>query len=252
MPSDKRDARVAEAARSFDAELHTRAYAETHADSEQLRRLLAFVAPAAGQVILDLGTGNGYVAMALAGMQPACRVIAIDVATQAIATDSRRASEQGVINVEFLTYAGVDLPFTDDQFDAAVCRYAFHHLPQPETSLRELGRTLRPGSPLVLADAIRDEVDEVDFLNRFQTLKRDGHVRMLHRAALISLAERHGFALREVFETAIAFTRDRAPGYDELLAATPDSVLRGYAVEVDAQAIRITLRILNLLLVNRG
>lgn len=248
---DRREAGVAEAARSFDAELHTRAYAETHADAGQLARLLAYLSPADGQVILDLGTGNGYVAMAVAGMQPGCRVVGVDVAEQAIATDRKQAREQGVTNAEFVSYDGVELPFADAQFDAAVCRYAFHHLPRPETSLDELGRTVRTGGKLALADAIRDEVDAVDFVNRLQTLKRDGHVRMQRRADLIALVARHGFVVDEVFESSIVFTRDRTAVYDELLEATPETVLQAYAVAVGERQIQVEFRILNLLLVNQ-
>lgn len=249
--SDQRDARIAEAARSFDAELHGSGYAKIHADDAQLARLLDYISPEPGQVILDLGTGNGYAATALAGRQPACHVIGVDVAAQAIATNRRKVREQDIGNAEFVSYGGIDLPFDTDCFDAAVCRYAFHHLPRPETSLDELGRTLRTGGRLALADAIRDDVDEGDFVNRFQTLKRDGHVCMQRRADLTELVERHGFEVQEVFETAIAFTRDRATAYDELLRVTPESVLEAYAVAVEARLIRIGFRILNLLMVNR-
>ncbi len=51
--------------------------------------------------------------------------------------------------MEFLNYDGIMLPFADDHFDAAVCRYAFHHLPRPKTSLEELGRTVRESGKLV-------------------------------------------------------------------------------------------------------
>jgi SAM-dependent methyltransferase len=249
--ADSPDTKVAEAARGFDAELHTRAYAQTHSDSAQLARLLAFLAPAAGQLILDLGTGNGYVAMAVARAEPACRVIGVDVAAQAIARDAEIASAQGLANAAFLAYEGVTLPFADDHFDAAVSRYAFHHFPRPLTSLTELGRTLRLDGRLALADAIRDDADDVDFVNRFQALKGDGHVCMQRRDDLIELVDRHGFEVREVFESSIAFDRERSAGYDRLLDATPDPVLQSYSVSVAEQCIHLKFRILNLLLVNR-
>jgi hypothetical protein len=48
MAPDENEARIAEAARSFDAELHTKAYAETHSDAAQLARLLSFLSPPHG------------------------------------------------------------------------------------------------------------------------------------------------------------------------------------------------------------
>jgi ubiquinone/menaquinone biosynthesis C-methylase UbiE len=251
MPHDEIQAQIAEAASSFNAELHTKAYAETHSDAAQLARLWSSLSPAHGQVILDLGTGNGYVAMAIAGAEPTCRVVGVDVAVQAIARDLEQAKAQGLSNVEFLSYDGIMLPFADDHFDAAVCRYAFHHLPRPETSLEELGRTVRGSGKLVLSDPIREEADNVDFINHFQEMKRDGHVRMHRRTDLIDLVCRHGFEVIEAFESAISFTRERGAEYDELLTATPERVLKAYSVVVGEQQIRLRFRILSAVFLNR-
>jgi ubiquinone/menaquinone biosynthesis C-methylase UbiE len=251
MDPKKIDAQIAEAARSFDAVLHTKAYAETHSDSAQLVRLLSFLSPGRGQVILDLGTGNGYVTMAIAGAHPWCRVIGIDIAAQAINRDVEQARVQGLANADFQSYDGIRLPFDYDHFDAAICRYAFHHLPQPETMLDELGRTVRSGGRLVLADAIRDDVDDVDFVNHFQEMKRDGHVRMHRSTDLIDLVSRHGFNLIEHFESSIFFTRERTAEYDDLLATTPEQVLRAYSLAVAGREMHLRFRILNALFVKR-
>jgi ubiquinone/menaquinone biosynthesis C-methylase UbiE len=251
MDREKIKARIADAARSFDAELHTKAYEETHSDAAQLARLLAFLSPARDDVILDLGTGNGYVAMALAGAYPGCRVIGVDVAAQAIERDIEQARAQGLVNADFQRYDGIALPFADDRFDAAICRYAFHHLPQPETTLGELGRTVRSGRRLVLADAIRDDADDVDFVNRFQEMKRDGHVRMVRGTSLVDLVSRHGFDLIERFESSICFTRERTAAYDELLAMTPERVLQAYSLAVAESEMHLRFRVLNALFVNR-
>jgi len=57
MDPEEIEARISEAARSFNAVLHTKAYAETHSDSAQLERLLSFLSAGREQVILDIGTG---------------------------------------------------------------------------------------------------------------------------------------------------------------------------------------------------
>ena len=250
LDTEKIEARIAEAASSFDSELHTRAYAETHSDSAQLMRLLSFLSPGRDHVILDLGTGNGYVTMAIAGAHPGCRVIGVDVATEAIDRDVEQARVRGLANADFQSYDGIALPFADDHFDAAICRYAFHHLPQPATTVDELRRTVRSGGRLVLADAIRDDADDVDFVNRFQEMKRDGHVCMQRATDLIDLVSRHGFDLIERFESSIFFTRGRTVEYDELLAMTPERVLQAYSLAVAEREIQLRFRILNSLFVN--
>ena len=80
METDDVGKHVKHTARCFDAELHTTAYAETHADAEQLHRLLKALAAGEKQILLDLGTGNGYVAFALTREHPTTQVIGLDIA----------------------------------------------------------------------------------------------------------------------------------------------------------------------------
>ena len=245
MSSHDIDKKIEEAARSFDAELHTEAFAETHSDAAQLECMLSFLLPDESQAVLDLGTGNGYVAMAIAHEVPGCRVVGIDVATEAIERNRELAAEQHLSSVEFLAYDGVTLPFPDDHFDAVVSRYVFHHLPRPEISLAEIGRTVRRSGRLVLADAIRHEADEIDFVNRFQELKRDGHIRMHRRDDLIDLICRHGFRAIETFDSSISFTRERNAEYDTLLADTPQTVLKAYSMQIEEHQMSLTFPILS-------
>jgi ubiquinone/menaquinone biosynthesis C-methylase UbiE len=250
MASDDIESQVEEAARSFDAELHTKAFAETHSDAMQLAWMLSSLSPVSGQVILDLGTGNGYVATAITHEQPGCRVIGVDVAAQAIARNIEQARQAGLSNLEFLAYDGITLPLPDDHFDAAISRYVFHHLPRPEISLAELGRTVRVNGRLVLADAIRHEADHVDFINHFQALKRDGHIRMHRRTDFIDLVSRHGFDVVDTLESSISFSRERGPEYDALIAETPDTVLKTYSMQVEEQRMSLTFPILSVVFEN--
>jgi hypothetical protein len=110
---------------------------------------------------------------------------------------------------------------------------------------------VRSGGRLVLADAIRDDADDVDFVNRFQEMNRDGHVRMHRGTHLIDLVNRHGFDLIERFESSIVFTRERTADYDELLARTPERVLQAYSLAVAEREMSLRFRILNALFVNR-
>ena len=245
-------AHIQAAARSFNAELLTKSYAETHSDSAQLRGLLSFLSPSRDeQSFLDLGTGNGYVAIALAVECPTCRVIGLDIAEEAIEQDVVNAKQQGLPNIEFRVFDGVTLPFKDSYFDGAVCRYAFHHLPQPEATLGELARTLRRGGKLVLADPIRSEDDVTDFINRFQDLKRDGHACIYRFRNFVDLVGRHGFELIDWFESSISFGRARNREYDVLLASIPTPVREAYDVRIDGEEIRMTFRILNAVFLNR-
>ena len=231
--------------RCFDAELHTKAYAELHADATQLRRLIVPLAAPKKQVLLDLATGNGYVAFWLAKEYPTSSVIGLDIAETAIKKDNEIAKRHGLTNVHFHVFDGVILPFAEDYFDGAVCRYALHHFPCCDTTLEEIARTIRHKGTFVLADAIRNEEDEIDFINQFQDLKGDGHVRMYRPKELIGLVSRHGFELIDSFESCISFGRTRTNEINALLKCTPPHIQESYCIVHAENEIYLTFKILN-------
>lgn len=251
MDPDEERTQIEHTARSFDAQLLTKEYAEIHSDSAQLSRLVSFLSPRAGETYLDLGTGNGYFATAVAKDCPQCRVIGADIASVAIGRNVENARQEGLSNLQFQTYGGVILPFPDNHFSGVTCRYALHHFPRAEASLDEIGRTLRAGGKFVLADATGGDDDDTDFINAFQVLKRDGHVRMYKAAELLSVLSGHGFGLVSRFESSISFHRPRNAEYGRLLASTPDRVRAAYSVAITGGEVHLTFPILNMLLLNR-
>ena len=250
-PKDVRE-HIRHTGRCFDAELHTKAYAELHADAAQLRRLIAPLAAQEKQVFLDLGTGNGYVAFSLIKEYPMSTVIGLDIAETAIEQDNEMAKQQGLTNVHFRVFDGVILPFTENYFSGVVCRYALHHFPCRDVTLEEIARTIKHNGTFILADAIRNGEDDIDFINTFQDLKGDGHVRMHKSKDLIQLVRRHGFELVDCFESCISFSRTRTKEYDELLKRTPPHIQESYHIVHAENEIYLTFKILNTIFRNRG
>ena len=245
MEKKRVKALISEAARAFDAELHTNAYRVTHADQAQLNRLLSFVPEVPNQVFLDLGTGAGYVAMALAKQYVSSKVIGVDVAAKAIRKDIKFSTDRGVSNIQFQTFNGVTLPFADGLFDGVFCRYAFHHLPLPLTTLSEIRRTLRKPGKFVFSDAVRSEVDNIDFINKFQSLKNDGHVRMDTISDLLKVFEQNGFVLKDSFQSSISFDRTFNSAYGKLIDVTPEQILKVYDLSIEDNKIQLCFEIFN-------
>ena len=250
--NDKSQLLVDQAARSFDDELHTQSYREVHSDSAHLDWILAALSIDGPACLLDLGTGNGYVALAAAARFPQAQITGVDVATAATARNAAIAAERDLSNLHFRVSDGITLPFPSACFDGVVSRYAFHHFPQPELTLAEISRVLRPGGRFVFADAVRDGGDDVDFVNAFQHLKQDGHVEMLKTDALVELVQRPGFALGSTLTGALSFDRATDAAYDALIKRTPGPVLDCYGLQRDGDAIRLTFPIFSAVFLKQG
>ena len=69
--------------------------------------------------IVDLGTGSGAVALAIARERPLCQVVATDVSTDALAVASLNARELAIPNVEFVAGHWIE-PIAGRTFDLVV------------------------------------------------------------------------------------------------------------------------------------
>ena len=108
---------------------------------------LAAAANPAPAAILDVGCGTGALLRAAADRFPAATRTGIDAAAQMI----KIASEADPA-ARLLMAPAEDLPFDDDAFDLVVSSNSFHHWPDQQAGIAEIGRVLRPGGALVLVD----------------------------------------------------------------------------------------------------
>lgn len=96
-----------------------------------------FLDPVRGRTILDVGTGTGRAAIALA--HRGAVVTGIDASAEMLAVAQRRAEEAGV-TVVFAREDAHRLPFPDRAFGATVCLRVLMHTPDWKRSLSELCR----------------------------------------------------------------------------------------------------------------
>src|SRR5690606_7760458 len=67
-----------------------------------VERALIHLQPAPGTRAVDLGTGSGAIALALAGERQASRIVAVDISREALEVASRNAGRLQLTNVTFV------------------------------------------------------------------------------------------------------------------------------------------------------
>jgi SAM-dependent methyltransferase len=109
--------------------------------------LLRGLQPLPGATVLDFGAGTCWTSRWLA--QLGCRVIAMDISPAALELGRILFERNPVIGhcypPRFEVFDGRRIDLRSETVDYIVCFDAFHHVPNPEAVLDEMGRVLKPG-----------------------------------------------------------------------------------------------------------
>jgi demethylmenaquinone methyltransferase/2-methoxy-6-polyprenyl-1,4-benzoquinol methylase len=113
---------------------------------------LADVAP--GDRVLDVATGTGDLAFALADAVGASgEVVATDFSERMLEVAREKAAGRGgVPGVSFSQANALSLPFGDDEFAAATVGFGVRNFSDLERGLAELARVVRPGGRVVVLE----------------------------------------------------------------------------------------------------
>jgi SAM-dependent methyltransferase len=157
---------------------------------DELRR---FVAPRGDERALDVGTGTGPLALALAPLVG--EVVALDLVPEML--EHARRGTEGVPNVTFVEGDVAHLPFEAESFDLVASSRTLHHVAWPEVAIAEMTRVARTGGRLLVVDQIAS-ADPLDALahNRLERLRDPSHVRVLPDGDFRALFEANGLVLR--------------------------------------------------------
>lgn len=215
-------------------------------DDKHLELLLNLLKSKPKDTILDLGTGTGYIAFPLAENNKDVNVIGLDIVTEILEENKKKAIEKGIHNLKFISYDGEKFPFQDESIDIIISRYALHHFPDIQISFAEMYRILKPNGKLIISDPSPNDNDKYGFVDKYMQMKQDGHIKFYSLCEYKKMLNELNFKFLSNEITTIRFPRKEAEKYEGILLEEDDSVISGYDIELVNDEIWITEQVLNM------
>ncbi|MCC6617371.1 MAG: class I SAM-dependent methyltransferase [Anaerolineae bacterium] len=116
--------------------------------------------PAAQSIWLDIGCGTGALTRVIASRVQSGLLVGVDSSF-----DFVRYAIQRNQGATFITASGAALPAADDRFDFVASGLALNFMPQPEQTLKEWVRVVKPGA--IVAAYVWDYAGKMEFLRYF-------------------------------------------------------------------------------------
>lgn len=96
-----------------------------------------------GSKVLDVGCGTGYASLSYNGFfDNKINVIGVDISETSVKL-ANEYSKSLKRNYKFITANATDLPFEDNEFDAAFCICLLHHLENHLDAIKEMSRVAK-------------------------------------------------------------------------------------------------------------
>lgn len=156
------------------------------------RKATIALADQIGGRILDVGIGTG---LSLTDYSRTTKICGVDISEPMLRKARERARTLNLTNVEALSVMDAKhLAFADGTFDAVVAQYVVTAVPEPEATLDDFVRVLKPGGELILVNHIGAEsgprkIFELAFA---PVARRLGWRPEFPWARLVNWAARHG------------------------------------------------------------
>jgi phosphatidylethanolamine/phosphatidyl-N-methylethanolamine N-methyltransferase len=117
-----------------------------------------------GGRILEVGVGTG---ISLPDYSRRNRLFGVDICEPMLRKAKARVAAQNLTNVDLLAVMdGTRLAFADASFDVVVAQFVITAVPDPEGTLDEFARVVRPGGEIVLVNHFATEAEPLRTLER--------------------------------------------------------------------------------------
>jgi ubiquinone/menaquinone biosynthesis C-methylase UbiE len=132
-----------------------------HINASLIAEEIAQLVKATSGVAVDLGTGPGSLARAVAARCPALVVVGLDISLPMTRLARDRIAAEGISNVAFVVADVHHLPFSTSSLAAIISHGAMHHWRSLAQALTEIKKALAATGLLYLSDLTRTAPDDV-------------------------------------------------------------------------------------------
>jgi len=168
-------------------------------DKDHLNLIVDLTAPGESDKVLDVATGNGFLAFEFAKRVFKANVTGCDMTRDMLLVAEGIQRERGIDNLDFRIMDAESLGFEDGSFDIVSCRFAFHHFTDPGKVVSEMVRVCKTGGKIVLVDGLSSEdAIKSEYHNRIEQLRDPSHIRLYSQPELVGMLKDAGLKVIQV------------------------------------------------------
>lgn len=121
-------------------------------DQSWRRKLIAIVKATKPKIILDVATGTGDLAIALADSS-AEKIVGLDISAGMLSVGQKKINAKKLEHkIEMVQADSEDLPYANDYFDAITVAFGVRNFENLDKGLSEINRVLKPGGVFVVLE----------------------------------------------------------------------------------------------------
>jgi demethylmenaquinone methyltransferase/2-methoxy-6-polyprenyl-1,4-benzoquinol methylase len=130
-------------------------------DKSWRRKAIALLKPLAPSRVLDVATGTGELAFEIDRQLHPTAITGIDLSAGMLEVARKRLFSRHTrlgTTIDFVHGDAENLPFTNDDFDAATIAFGVRNFGDLTAGLKEIHRVLRPGAPFIVLEFTKPRI----------------------------------------------------------------------------------------------